>query len=236
MKKIDNILKKIIKLCNPASIFLYGSRARTDFLKRSDYEIGVLIPENRYITRSQIKKNISVPNINIYPFRLENFSKGVIDTPFQKSIYLRELVLAGKTLYGEKIIENMKLPTITVVDLIQDLRFNIGYALASVNSHRNNDKRTASLEFYKSCLFGTRNLLILRKKKFALTYDDIYNSSKEINLDIYSRLVKKAYKCRPGKNKYSEHDLFENISYLNRFMEPQLIKYFEKNGNKVVIK
>ena len=236
MKKIDVVLNKIIKLCNPTSIFLYGSRARTDFLKRSDFEIGVLIPESRYFSRSDIKKNINIPNVSIYPFRLEDFTNGIIDTPFQKSVYLRELISAGKTLYGKKVIEHMKPPAITTIDLMQDLRFNIGYALASIISHRNHDTKTTSLEFYKSCLFGTRNLVLLKKRKFALTYDEIFLLSKEINLDIYADLVKTAYQCRIGKAKYSEIDLFKNISYLNKFIEPELMKYFKKYGDKIIIR
>ena len=236
MKKIDVVLNKIIKLCNPTSIFLYGSRARTDFLKRSDFEIGVLIPESRYFSRSDIKKNINIPNVSIYPFRLEDFTNGIIDTPFQKSVYLRELISAGKTLYGKKVIEHMKPPAITTIDLMQDLRFNIGYALASIISHRNHDTKTTSLEFYKSCLFGTRNLVLLKKRKFALTYDEIFLLSKEINLDIYADLVRSAYQCRIGKAKYSEIDLFKNISYLNKFIEPELMKYFKKYGDKIIIR
>lgn len=236
MKKIDVVLGKIIKRCNPASIFLYGSRARTDFLKRSDFEIGVLIPESRYISRADIKKGIDAPNFNVYPFRLEDFKNGIIDTPFQKSVYLREVITAGKTLYGGKVIEHMKPPAITAVDLMQDLRFNIGYALASIISHRNNDPKTTSLEFYKSCLFGTRSLVALKKRKFALTYDEIFSLSKEIDLDVNAYLVKLAYQCRLGKIKYSELDLFKNISYLNKFIEPELVKYFKKFGNKIVIR
>lgn len=236
MKKIDFILGEIVKLCNPASIFLYGSRARTDFLKRSDFEIGVLLPKSRYVSRGEIKKNIDIPTVNIYPFILENFKNGAIDTPFQKSVYLRELTTAGKTLYGEEVIEHMKPPSLTIVDLMQDLRFNIGYALASIISHRNKDSKTASLEFYKSCLFATRSLVALKKKKFALTYDEIFSFSKEVNLGMYSDLVALAYKCRLGKSKYTENSIYENISYLNKFIEPELVSYFEKFGDKVIIK
>ena len=49
--------------------------------------------------------------------------------------------MAGKTLSGEKVIEKMKAPQISIIDLIQDLRFNLGYALASVISYRNGDKK-----------------------------------------------------------------------------------------------
>ncbi len=236
MKKIDTILKKIIETCDPVSVFLYGSRARTDFLKRSDFEIGILIPEDRYISRSEIRKKIKMDDMTIYPFRLKNFKKGIIDTPFQKAIYLRELISSGKILYGEKIFENMKPPSIAVLDIIQDLRFNIGYAFASMHSYRNGDKFTASYEFYKSCLFGTRSLLILKKRKFALSYDEIFLLSRKLDIDIYSDLVKTAYDCRAGKTKYGENDLFQNISYLNKFIEPEIMKYFKKYGNKILIK
>ena len=236
MKKLDTVLKKIIETCDPMSVFLYGSRARADFLKRSDFEIGVLIPTDRYVSRSELKKAVGEDGINVYPFRLEDFKNGIIDTPFQKIIYLRELVSAGKTLYGEKVIENMQLPAVTVFDVVQDLRFNIGYALGALISHRNKDFKTASLEFYKSCLFGTRTLLILKKRKFALSYDEIFSLSKKLNLDVYADLVKTAYACRIGKVKHSEMDIFQNISYLNKFIEPELVKYFKKYGNKTLIK
>ena len=232
----EKLIKKLIKICNPTSIFLYGSRARDDFLKWSDFEIGILIPKKRYISRSEIKKEIDKNNVNIYPFRLEDFEKGLIDTPFQKNIYLRELVSAGKTLHGEKVIENIKRPTITVFDVVQDLRFNIGYALGALISYRNKDYKTASLQFYKSCLFGTRNLLIFKKRKFALSYDEIFLLSKELQLGIYADLVKTAYNCRIGKVKYREMDIFQNISYLNKFIEPKIIKYFNKYGDKILIK
>ena len=38
------------------------------------------------------------------------------------------------------------------------------------------------------------------------------------------------------ENRYIEIDLFKNISYLNKFIEPELINYFKKFGNKIVIK
>ena len=130
----------------------------------------------------------------------------------------------------------MKAPAITVFDVVQDLRFNIGYTLGALISHRNKDFKTASLEFYKSCLFGTRSLLILKKRKFALSYDEIFSLSKKLDLDIYSDLVKTAYACRKDIARYSEMDIFQNISYLNKFIEPELEKYFKKYGNKTLIK
>jgi len=236
MKKIDEILDKLVKLCDPTSIFLYGSRARTDFLKQSELEIGVLIPEKQYVSPGTIKKSINITNINIYPFILKDFTNGIIDTPFQKSIYLRELATGGKTIYGKKIIEQLELPPITIVDVMQDLRFSIGYALAATISHRNNDTKTAAVEFYKSCLFGTRSLVLLKKRNFALTYDKIFALSKDINFDAYTKLVRVAYQCRLGRIRYKEADLFKNIAYLTKFVEPILLRYFHRYGNKIIIK
>ena len=39
---MEKVIKLLNKYFNQISIFLYGSRTRTDFLKRSDFEIGVL--------------------------------------------------------------------------------------------------------------------------------------------------------------------------------------------------
>lgn len=232
MKKIINKLKKF----NPRSIFLYGSKARKDFIKRSDFEIGVIFNKKNYVSRKDIKKIVNIREVNIYPFEYESIFKGKFDSPFQYAIFLRELVLGGKTIYGEKVIENIKPLKIKVMDIIQDLRFNLGYAFASMHSYRNGDKKTASYEFYKSCLYGTRNLEILKLKKFLLSFTEIYKLSKKLNLGEYNLLVSVAYKVREGKKRVKEEDIFKNISYLNEFIEPQLIKYFNKNGNKTLIK
>jgi len=237
MAKLDIILDKIEKLCNPVSIFLYGSRARTDFLKRSDYEIGVLMKKNKYVSRSEIKEKINEKEFNIYPFRYEDFIRGKLDTPFQKSVYLREIVEAGKTLRGKKIIERMKSPAIKVIDIMQDLRFNLGRAFDAMHSYRNGDKFTASYEFYKSCMFGLRCLEILKLKEFVVSYDDIYKLSKKLKLNKdYKDLVYTAYKARKILRPFQYKDIFTNISFLNNFIEPQIMNYFKKNGNKVLIK
>ncbi|MDD3007103.1 MAG: nucleotidyltransferase domain-containing protein [Candidatus Pacebacteria bacterium] len=235
MEKLEVTLDKIEKLCNPVSIFLYGSRARNDFLERSDFEIGVLMHEYNYISRGKIASEINGNNFNIYPFKYEDFLKGKIDTPFQKSIYLYELVGAGKTLRGEKVLEKIKLPAITIVDLIQSIRFEIGYSLASIMSQRNGDFKTASLEFYKSCLFGLRCLEILELKKLAFTYEDIYNLSKKINLGEYDDLVSTAHSLRLRGGNCEDKYIFQNISFLNDFIESRLVERFKNSSDERLI-
>ncbi len=236
MDKLDIVLDKLEEICKPTSIFLYGSKARTDFLENSDFEIGVLIPKRRYVGRSEIKKTVNEEGFSIYPFEYENLVKGNIDTPFQKNIYLRELVVGGKTLRGSKIIENMKPPQIRVIDIIQDLRFNLGYAFASMHSYRNGDKYTASYEFYKSCLYGTRNLEILKLKKFPIGFSEIYELTKKLKLKEYEPLISNAYSVRLEKEKLEDKYLFKNISYLNEFIETKVVDYYKKSGNRILIK
>lgn len=235
MDKLSDVVEKIQKICKPISIFLYGSRARNDFLENSDFEIGVLMEKEKYIKRSTISKEISEEWFSVYPFKYEDFIKNDIDTPFQKSIYAYELISTGKTLYGEKVIEKMKLPEINIIDIIQDLRFNLGYALASVISQRNKDFKTASMEFYKSCLFWARSLIVLELKKFPLSYDEIYNASKELDLGEYKELIETAYKVRKENGKYQDRDLFQNISFLNKYIEPKLLEFFKNNPTGGII-
>lgn len=236
MNKLNIVLGKLEKYYNPVSIFLYGSRARNDFLPTSDYEIGVLMRKKNYVRRSEIKKAINIKGFSIYPFEYERFVKYQIDTPFQKSIYLRDIAKGGKTLRGQKIIENIKVPSIKVIDIMQDMRFALGVAFSSMHSYRNGDKFTASYEFYKSYFYGLRCLEILKLKRFAIGYEEIYRLSKRLELGEYEDLVLAAYKIRHHKAKVKENDIFQNISFLNKFIEPQIIDYFEKKGNKILIK
>jgi predicted nucleotidyltransferase len=228
------IISKLITL-EPASIFVYGSRARTDFLDNSDWEIGVIFTKEKYVGRSGIKKIVDIAGVNIYPFVFEDISRGVIDTPFQKRIYLRELVQSGKTIYGKDIVGKLELTNICVIDLMQDLRFNLGYALAAVISSRNGDRKTAAVEFYKSCLFATRSLVVLKEKKFPVTYDEIVELSKKIELGEYSQLVKTAHSLRINQGDYNDEDLFKNISYLNKFIEQKLTAHYEEHGNSKLV-
>lgn len=236
MEKAKKIAEEILKLTDAKSVFLYGSRSRSDFYPDSDYEIGVLMEKNKYVSRDEIKNHFNIKGVNIFPFRYEDFVVGNIDTPFQKSIYLREIIEAGKTLAGEKIIENLKLPEIKLLDIIQDIRFNLGYALASTHSYRNGDNATASLHFAKACLFGTRDYIIFKTGKFLISYDDILQASREIDLEEYQDLPDYAFRLRKREIDIEDKKLFQNISYLNKFIESQMLTVFNSEGNKVLVK
>ena len=235
MDKAQKIADDLIKFTNAISIFLYGSRARDDFYSESDYEIGVLMDRKKYISRAEIKSRFDIKGINIFPFYYDNFVAGNPDTPFQKSIYMREIIEAGETLAGEKIIENLKSPAISLLDVIQDVRFNLGYALAATHSFRNGDNATAALHLAKSCLFSTRDFIIFKTNKFQISYDNIIDAAKELDLLEYQNLPAYAAKLRKGEIEVEDKSLFQNISYLNKFIENELIADFREKGDRILV-
>lgn len=225
-KEIYLALEKIWKETTPLSIFLYGSRARTDFKIESDYEVGIIFDKNK-ISRSEIAKIYDLKNLVVYPFLLEDIKKFNIDTPFPKAIYLKELIETSKTVFGEKILEKMVASKIEIIDLIEATSFETGTAMAAVRSFRTGDLITASINF-KSALFGARILEILELKKFSYTYDEIWKLSKELNLnDEYNQLLDQAMRVRQGE-KIEEKWLFKNITFLNQ----EVMKRIKEEYNK----
>ena len=232
-KKILTVLEAIFEKTKPISIFLYGSRARTDFKKDSDYEIGIIYNKIK-TNRSELAKMHSLKNLMIYPFLQDEIKNYDIDTPFPKAIYLKELIETGKTIFGEKILEKMEAPKITTIDLIERTAFDIGTAMSAIRSFRNKDLTSTSINF-KSALFGARVLEILKLKKFPYTYDEIYQVSKELNLDEeYKELLENAIKIR-NKGKIEEKHLYKNISFLNQVVMKEVKKDYYKNGDRIIL-
>src|SRR3989338_6248953 len=79
---LEKLIKDIEEAFNPASIFIYGSRARDDFYEGSDYEIGVLMKKNNYVSRMEIKNKWDikkwggkrVPVCFLFPCDLHSYS------------------------------------------------------------------------------------------------------------------------------------------------------------------
>lgn len=236
MDKIDiqKVAEEIYQEFKPISVFLYGSRARKDFKEDSDYEIGVIQNKKGDISRVELKEFVANKRILIFPFvknELENYS---LNTPFQKEIYMYELIKTAKTLTGEKFIENLKPPNIETVHLIERLGFDLGQALAAIFASRQNDNVNSSMEFMKSCLFGTRVLEIFESKKIAFSFDDIYELSKSLDLAEYRELVDYAYQVRFKKEIPHEEFLYKNIEYLNKFIKDRIIEDYKIHGNRTL--
>jgi hypothetical protein len=232
---LEALAQKIVTETSAKSVFSYGSHARNEVVGESDYEVGVLYEESKYKSRSELEALFGNENLSIFPFKLEGFINGSPDTPFQKTLYLRDTILTGRTIGGEKIIENLKLPSVYLVDLIQETRFNLGYALAATHSFRNNDIKTAILHFVKSNLFGARNLVIFELKQYPTLYSEIVKLATNLNLGIFKELADNALQLRLGKTTLDSAWLFQNISFLNQYVEPKLVSTLEKEGNIILI-
>ncbi|MGB4768113.1 MAG: nucleotidyltransferase domain-containing protein [Candidatus Saccharimonas sp.] len=221
---------------NPKSVFLYGSRGRGDAKPDSDYEVGVIFDDDKYVQRSDIHAAISNPNVKAYPFKWEELLHGTFGHVFQKSIYLREIIKGGRTIAGDHLVEQIPPPPITTLDLIQRLRFDIGMALAALLSFRAGDMQTSMEEFSKSCFFGVRCLEILELKTFPVGYDEIYELSAKVITDAkYKAVLEAARAVRTGGTTADINILYDNISLLDSFIEPKLIAAFNANGNQTII-
>lgn len=232
-KKIFLVLESIFNKTKPVAIFLYGSRARNDFKNDSDYEVGIIYQKDK-ISRSELAKMHNLKKLVIYPFLLSDIKNHELDTPFPKTIYLKELIDTGKTILGEKILEQLESPKIRTIDLIERTAFDIGTAFASVRSYRNKDLITTAINF-KSALFGARVLEILKLHKFPYTYDEIYQISGELRLESeYKELLENAMKIR-NKGKIEEKYLYKNISFLNQVVMKDVKKDYHKNGDRIIL-
>lgn len=234
-KTVNETIASLNKF-GPKSIFLYGSRGRDDAKPDSDYEVGVIFDDNKYVQRSDIHAAITNPSVKAYPFKWSELVNGTFSHVFQKSIYLRELVKGGRTIAGEHLIEQVPLLPITTLDLIQRLRFDIGQALAALLSYRAGDMKTSMEEFSKSCLFGCRTLEILELKAFPVGYKEIYKlSEKLVQEPEYREVIEFAYAQRNGGKVPSIDILFENISLLDTLIEPRIVALFNEQGNQQII-
>lgn len=224
--------KKYNKNSTQRQYFFTAQGHELTFLDRSDYEVGVLYKKENVILRAELEKLSPSENVNIYPFEYEGLKEYMIDTPFPKNIYIKELIEGGKTLSGEKVLENLPSPKISTLDLIQRINFDMGWSLTSLLSHRHGDLITASTTFAKSCLFGVRCLIILENNKFPLTYKEIQEAAREVDLGEYSDIVDHAMYVRLGAELEKEK-IYRNISFLNRFISPKILNAFEQHGNQI---
>ncbi|MGM0438854.1 MAG: nucleotidyltransferase domain-containing protein [Patescibacteria group bacterium] len=206
-------LKKIIETCDPESIFLYGSRARGDSLPSSDTEIGVLTNKDH-------------PRFDsVFFFSYKDFKNSQIDTPFPTDIYLRELSLSAKTLYGEEVVENFTPPPVTTISLLERINFDCATALYGA-------KLKNKELFYKSVLFGVRNLIILKNKDFPLTYEDIYKEAENLDLKEFDSLPKIAFATRIKNKKISKKQFRKAITFTNYLIRKEI----KKQDKKVILK
>ncbi|MFA5828362.1 MAG: nucleotidyltransferase domain-containing protein [Candidatus Shapirobacteria bacterium] len=230
----EGALQNIFEITKPISIFVYGSRARTDFKPTSDYEVGAIYLKENKPRRAEIAALHNVEGLNVYPFAAEGLKQYNLDTPFPRAIYLRELIGSSRTVFGQEILEKMELPVIRLTDLLESAAFEVATAFAAVRSFRTNDLITTSINF-KSALFGARILEILELKKFPLTYDGIFETTKQLDLSPeYLPLLDHAMRVRRGE-KIQEQFLFTNITFLNQEVLKKVKHELSASGDRTVL-
>jgi len=234
IEDVTKALKKVYEITHPISLFIYGSRARTDPKSTSDYEIGALYPKNNKPRRAEIAALHNIPEMNIYPFVAEDLEKYNLDTPFPKAIYLRELIGNSKTVFGQEVLKKMEPPEIRLTDLLERAAFDVATAFAAVRSFRTNDLKTTSINF-KSALYGARVLIILKLKNFPYTPDEIYKASKQLDLKPeYTALLDHAIMARKGE-KIQEQFLFTNITFINQEILQKVKHELLTKGDQVIL-
>lgn len=218
---LESVIKLIVDKFKPYSIFLYGSKATKTDTIFSDYELGIIFEDENFVSRKELNEFVNDNKYSIFPFKLSEINKGIIDTPFQREIYLNTLINGGaKPLYGVKVLENLTPPQITREHLLAEINFNLGIALSAVKAYKEGNYKLANELFYKSCLFLTRDYIYYKFKKLCITYNEIYEFACELKeLSEFKDLVKISYNLRSEiDNKINEEYYYENISYINKFL------------------
>ncbi|MDP4009393.1 MAG: nucleotidyltransferase domain-containing protein [Candidatus Shapirobacteria bacterium] len=213
---IDKVLRNIIDISKPISVFLYGSRVRNDFESDSDYEIGIIYKESKKWSRQQLKELNSYENVKIYPFSLEELESGEIDTPFPKAIYLKTISEESVCLYGEKL-ENIISPIkIDKDDLFEATGFCLGRAYSAVVSSKQNDLVATRDGFTKSGLYGIQLLIFVKTGNFVTSYKEMENKYLNLIPDEFKDLVKHIFDVRKNVATVAIPYLYKNISFLNK--------------------
>jgi hypothetical protein len=192
------------------SVFLYGSRARGDNLPDSDWEIGVIFDEEKYMPRRELAP-MQTDGVVIYPFKYDDLVNGIANVPFTRSIWLTELITAAKTIGGEEVTSKIQPPAITTFDIIADNSFYKARSLDAMIAQREGHSQLARDLFVKSALLGARALILARGLQFPKNYPDIVHIATPL-LDAESQAVlSRALEVRAQKETVTANEAFDNI-------------------------
>lgn len=242
-KLINGLVKEIRDKTNPVSIFLYGSYNTPEYLPGvSDLEIGVIKTSEKSI--SKILREIAEKNstkdirLRIYSYELSKLQNGTIDTPFTKSVFLRHNILTSKTVWGEKIMENLPLPSITLIDAYREACFSTMRALSGLFFIRAGNLEEAYEMGYKACLFSTLSLEYLQGE-FPIGFSNIIEVSKKLKLDKeWNELISYAYNLRRNKIKPKREEMFDFIFKIMSFCNQQVEKRIKEElvkGDRILV-
>lgn len=239
-KLLEKIKREIVKEANPVSIFTYGSFNTVNFVEGvSDLDIGVICKKDVSVKLRELAKKFSSPRLAIKIYRYKTIElKSLNVTPFTKSVFVRQLILSAKTIYGKRVIEKMTLPKITLLDAYREASTSTFRVLAGLFLFRSEIKRWSLESTYKACLYATRSIEFLLGE-FPIGFKEIYELSRKLKLEKrWKKLIKKAYDFRLGKIKPTkdmlEECIFETITFCNQIAERKIMGKLRK-GNKILV-
>jgi len=218
------VLEKIFIDTKPISIFLYGSQTQDDATPDSDFDIGVIYSSITKVSRQELAKYHDLKNLEIYPFVLEDLQSLNIDTPFPKTIYIKDIIENAVTLKGDDILKIITPPTLTRSDLLEQINFCLGRAFSAILSHRNGDSKTCAENFTKSVFHGFMTLIFLRQNIFTTSYKKIVELSKNLEIKSeYLDLLAHVDQVRNNNAPIDPSRLYKAISFLN-FVRSEVLK------------
>jgi len=192
------------------SVFLYGSRARGDNLPDSDWEVGVIFNEEKYIPRRQLA-SLQTDGVVIYPFKYAELAAGIADVPFTRSIWLTELITSAKTIGGEELTSQIPLPKITTYDIVSDNSFYKARSLDAMIAQREGHDSLARDLFVKSALLGARALILSEGLQFPKNYPEIVRIASPLLNTESQAILSRALEMRTNKNIVTANEAFDNI-------------------------
>ena len=94
----DETLERAIdfsKQFSPFSVILYGSQATGEATLNSDYEVGLIFEDDKYVSSREIRAKKEFDGVSIYPFKLSGLKDYTLDTPFPKKLFIHYLIEGG---------------------------------------------------------------------------------------------------------------------------------------------
>lgn len=222
---------------------MYGSYNTSEYLPGvSDLEIGVIKNSEKSI--SKILREIAEKNstkdikLRIYPYELNKLKNLTIDTPFTKNVFLRHLILTSKTVWGEEIMKNLPLPSITLIDAYREACFSTMRALSGLFFLRRGNLEDAYEMGSKACLFSTLSMEYLLGE-FPIGFSNIVKVSTQLRLEErWNKLISYAYDLRRNKMKPNKEEMYDFIfkvmTYCNQRVEEAIRRELIK-GDKVLV-
>lgn len=207
--QIQNLATELVDR-GARSVFLYGSRAREDNLPDSDWEIGVVFDQEKYVSRRELA-TLQTDGVVIYPFKYEELIAGIADVPFTRSIWLIELITAAKTIRGEEVTSKIPLPEITTFDIIADNSFYKARSIDAMIAQREGQSSLARDLFVKSALLGARVLILSQGLQFPKNYPDIVSLATPLLDEESQAILVRALEVRAQIVDVTANETFDNI-------------------------